>query len=216
MRTVIETKEVYKYNELSDGAKEKAKEYILEHYRTPEDFSDMVKCDLENLFGVNNGLDFSYDFNYSQTDAFNIHGNIKAETILDFMDSDTAGELSKKYGSVLSDNDKNKIREWCKEYRDIHYNGIGIITLYQNYRVIYCMAEAINFADYWATELHYYDIEDTDILFTFEKACRDLFTELCEMYNDWGCDYFFEVNDEEMIEFCDANDIEFYDDGTVY
>lgn len=217
MRTVVETKEIYTYDELSDSAKETAKQYVMENYHTSEMFTDMVISDLQIFFGADMQLDVEYSLNYSQGDGLNIYGKINVGKILDFMGSDTAGEFSKKYASVLTDDEKNIIRKWNEEYCDIHYNGIGIITIPQNpLHHHYCMAESIEFADYWATELYYYGIEDTDILFKLEKAVQKLFAELCAMYKSWGYDYFYEISDFEMNEICDANDIEFDEYGTVY
>lgn len=220
MRTVTETKEIYTYDELSDSAKENAKQYILENYHTPELFTDFIVNDLEIFFGINTkhtNLDVEYSLNYSQGDGLNIYGTINVKTILDFMGSNVAGALSEKYAGVLTDDEKETILKWRDEYCDIHYNGIGIITIPRspsNY--CYCMADSIEFADDWATELYYYGIEDTDILFTLEKAVQKLFGELCAMYKSWGYDYFYELSDFEMNEICDANNIEFDEYGSVY
>lgn len=217
MRTVIETKEIYTYDELSDSAKETAKQYVLDTYHTPDLFTDLIANDLQIFFGANMKLDVEYSLNYSQGDGLNIYGTINVKTILDFMGSDTAGALSEKYAGVLTDNEKETILKWCDEYCDIHYNGIGIITIPRNLmNYCYCMADSIEFADDWATELHYYDVEDTDILFKLEKAVQKLFTELCAIYKSWGYDYFYELSDFEMNEICDANNIEFDEDGNVY
>lgn len=215
MRTIVETKEVYTYDELSDSAKQTVKDWYLIERSYFGDFDEMVAEDLRNMFG-NNMLYVQYSLNNSQGDGLNICGKINAEKILDFIGSDVAGELSKKYSNVLSDDDKNKIRKWCNEYGDIHYDSIGIIIVPANpTRYSYCVSDMIEFAGDWAAELYYYGVEDTDILFKFEQACRDLFQELCNMYERWGYEYFYEIDDEEMSDICSANEWEFYEDGQV-
>lgn len=216
MRTVIIKKNIYKYDELSDNVKEKIKNWYLRERAEWGMFSDDVKQDLENLFGEND-LDVEYSLNYSQGDGLNIYGKINAKKIIDFMGSDVAGELSKKYGNVLSDDDKNKIRQWCDEYGDIHYDSVGIIIVPKNpSRYSYCVSDMIEFAGDWTIELHYCGIEDTDILFKFEQACRDLFKELCNMYEQWGYEYFYEIEDDEMSAVCSGNEWEFSEDGELY
>lgn len=215
MRTIIETKEVYTYDELSDSAKQAVKDWYLTERSYFGDFDEMVTEDLRSIFG-DNMLDVQYSLGYSQGDGLNIYGKINAKKILDFMGSDVAGELSKKYSNVLSNDDKNKIRQWCDKYGDIHYDSVGIIMVPKNpYRYSYCVSDMIEFADDWATELYYYGIEDTDVLAKFEQACRDLFKELCNMYERWGYEYFYEIEDDEMSEICSANEWEFYKDGQV-
>ena len=215
MRTIVETKEVYTYDELSDSAKQAVKDWYLTERCYFGDFDEMVTEDLRNIFG-DNMLDVQYSLSYSQGDGLNVYGKINAEKILDFMGSDVAGELSKKYSNVLSDDDKNKIRQWCDKYGDIHYDSVGIIMVPKNpYRYSYCVSDMIEFADDWATELYYYGIEDTGVLAKFEQACRDLFKELCNMYERWGYEYFYEIENNEMSEICSANKWEFYKDGQV-
>ena len=58
MRTVIETYNVYNYNELSDEAKEKAKQWYLDDTFRTDDFTSMIEEDwfyqLENYSGYAN------------------------------------------------------------------------------------------------------------------------------------------------------------------
>ena len=143
MRTIVETKEVYTYDELSDSAKQAVKDWYLTERSYFEGFDEIVMEDLHNMFG-DNMLDIQYSLNNSQGDGLNIFGKIDVEKILDFMGSDVAGELSEKYSNVLSDDDKNKIRQWRDEYGDIHYDSVSIIIVPKNpYRYSYCVSDMI-------------------------------------------------------------------------
>ena len=85
MRTETVTVEynVYKFNELSNDAKENVKEWYLKG-QEPFIFTDDCKMDLYNLFGKNN-LDVEYSLGYRQGDGFNIYGNIDAESIFNLL-----------------------------------------------------------------------------------------------------------------------------------
>ena len=79
MRTATINYEVYKYGELTEGAKEKVKAWYLEG-REPFVFTEDCEMDLENLFGEND-LKVQYSLGYCQGDGFNIYGKVYAESI---------------------------------------------------------------------------------------------------------------------------------------
>ena len=205
------TKEVYTYNELSNDAKETAKQWYLGFAHEANDFTEYLIEDLHNLFGDNN-LDVEYSLGYSQGDGLNIYGTINAEQILGFMNSDVAGEFSKQYANALTDDDRAIILEYCKDYHTV--------TIPKNQSLYsYCVADSIDIADEWYTQLSYYngyDRVDVDVLKKFENIVIDIFTKLCKTYEDMGYEYFYEVSEEEMQDMCDANGWEFYEDGSLY
>ena len=49
-----------------------------------------------------------------------------------------------------------------------------------------------------------------------EKLVIAMFTELSKTYEEYGYKYFYEVEDEEMTETCEANGWEFLEDGSYY
>lgn len=215
--TVTITTTYYEYDELSDSAKQNVKEWYLNCYRWPEEFSWEVKQDLENLFGKENGLDIEYQLNYGQGDGFNIYGTIDAKKILDFMGSDVAGELSLRYADALTEDEKNVIRGYCDYDSGYYPECYGKIIIPSNpHSYNNCRADSIDIADSWVTELDYYDVDvDFDLLKKFEDAVIDLFTELCIMYEKWGYEFFYEVSDDDMMDSCFANEWEFDEDGNL-
>lgn len=198
----------YEYDELSDSAKEKVKQWYLDTYRWTEDFSYDVKCDLENLFGKND-LKVEYSLNYSQGDGLNVYGKIDAKAILDCLEKHNGGTQFEKYENVLTDAEKQTILEyqkWCH-----------LIELPSNdRRYCYCMADMVDLASNWAWDLDGMVVDiDTDLLYKFENLVIDMFTGLCKTYKEWGYEFFYEVSDEEMCENCEANEWEFDEDGNL-
>lgn len=210
MRTVTIEKNIYKYNELSDGAKENAKNWYLENCRWNYDFSDDIKLDLENLFGKNN-LDVEYSLSYSQGDGLNIYGMIDPKAIFDCLENHNGGTMFDKYENVLTDAEKQTILDYA-EY-------CGMIEMPKNPTLYnYCVADSTDIVSEWEWDLECAGIEniDHDTLNKFESLVIDMFTELCKTYEEWGYDFFYEISDEEMSETCDANEWEFTEDGELY
>ena len=210
---------VYEFIELSDDAKQRVRDWYLRTYHTSNVFTDMIVEDLRNIFGQDVNLDVEYSLGYCQGDGVNVYGRMQWETILDFMGSDVAGELSKKYANVLTEDEKNTLRKWSDEYSDIHYNDIGFVEIprhnYDNY--CYSLAGYIEFAEDCSAELYYYDVEDsTNILGRFENACRKLFSEINSVYEKWGYEYFYEISDEDLNDELCSMGMEFLGDGELY
>lgn len=197
----------YKYDELSDDAKENVKEWYLEN-REPWVFSDMVNDDLINLFGKNN-LDVEYSLSYSQGDGLNIFGTISADSIFECLENHNAGTMFEKYENMFTDVEKQTLLEyqkWCH-----------LIELPRNDRYGYCMASSIDIFDSWTYDLECAEVEDidSDLLSDFEAMVMDMFTDLCAFYEDWGYEFFYEIDDSEMSDICSCNDWEFDEDGTL-
>ena len=210
---------VYEFSELSDDVKQQVRDWYLETYHTSDVFSDMVTEDLRNIFGQDVNLNVEYSLGYCQGDGFNVYGRVFWDTLLDFMGSDVAGELSKKYADVLTEDEKSMLRKWSDEYSDIHYNGIGYVEIprhdYDHYA--YSLADSIEFAEDCSTELYYYGVDDsTNILGRFEDACRSLFSDLNKMYEERGYDYFYEISDDDLNDELCGMGVEFLEDGEIY
>lgn len=208
MRTVSVNYEVYKYNELSDKAKEKVKQWYLDGQESYI-FTEMVKEDLYSLFGEND-LDVQYDLGYCQGDGFNIYGKIYAEDIFKCLELHNGGEQLAEFEDVLTDKEKKTI---------LHYaERCGAIELPSNSHYCYCIAKYTEFAEGWEEELEYWEYENINIeaLKKFEKLVREIFETLCNSYEKWGYEYFYEVDEETLEEHCEANEYEFLADGTIF
>lgn len=208
MRIATVEYKVYKYNELSDEAKEKAKEWYLNGQESFI-FTDMCKEDLYNLFGKNN-LDVQYSLSYCQGDGFNIYGTIDAESIFNCLENHNGGTQFEKFEDVLTAEEKKIILAYAEE--------CGAINLPMNNRYGYSLADYIDIAEDWTWRLEcadYTEIKE-DVLDKFEKLVRNIFYTICNGYEKWGYDYFYEVSDEDMEEACEANGWEFTEDGDIF
>lgn len=210
---------IYEFSELSDDVKQQVRDWYLATYHTSDIFSEMVEEDLKNIFGQDTNLKVEYSLEYCQGDGVNVYGRMHWEALIDFMGSNVAGELSEKYANVLTNDEKDILRKWSDEYSNIHYNGIGFVEIprhnYDNY--CYSLADSIEFAEDCSTELYYYGVDDnTNILRTFEDACRSLFSDLNKMYEERGYDYFYEVSDDDLNDELCGMGMEFLEDGEIY
>lgn len=209
MRTATVEYKVYKYNELSEEAKEKAKQWYLDGQESFI-FSEMVKEDLYSLFGKNN-LDVQYSLSYCQGDGFNIYGEIDAEKIFNCLEKHNGGTQLKKFEDMLTEEEKKVILAYAEE--------CGAIKLPINNRYCYSLASYIDIAEDWEWELEQPMEDDninSEVLDKFEKLVRGVFVELCRAYEKWGYEYFYEVEEDELEEICEANGYEFLEDGTIF
>ena len=206
----IETVEykVYKYNELSDDAKEKVREWYLKG-QEPFIFTEDCENDLYNLFGKNN-LKVQYSLASCQGDGFNIYGTIDAESIFNCLEKHNGGTQLERFENVMTDKEKKTILHYAKE--------CGAIELPINSRYCYSLADYIDIVESWEWELDIngYKNINTDILNKFEKLVREIFGTLCMAYEKWGYNFFYEISDEDLEEMCEANGYEFLEDGSIF
>lgn len=208
MKTVAVEYKVYNYNELSEEAKEKVREWYLKG-QEPFFFTDDCKEDLYSLFGKNN-LDVQYSLSYCQGDGFNIYGRIDAKSIFKCLEMHNGGSQLKRFEDMLTEEEKKIILAYAEE--------CGEIELPMNRHYCYSLADYIDITEEWAWRLEdagYTDINE-ELLVKFEKLVRDIFTELCRSYEKQGYEFFYEISDEDLEEACDCNGWEFLEDGTIF
>lgn len=209
MRTVTETYNVYNYNELSEEAKEKAKQWYLDDTFRTDDFTSMIEKDLQALFDTK--LNVQYSLNYCQGDGLNVYGKIYAESIRECLQKHNGGSQLEQFEDRLTEKEWKRIYHYAKECDGIE--------LPQNNRYCYCVADRVDIAEDWFYQLENYSGYaniNMETLQKFEKLVIDIFTTLCRGYEEDGYKYFYEVEDEEMTETCEANGWEFLEDGSYY
>lgn len=209
MRTATIEYEVYKYNELSDNAKEEVKQWYLDG-QEPYIFTEMVEEDLRELFG-DNDLNVQYSLGYCQGDGLNIYGKVDVENIFKCLENHNGGTQLKRFENVLTDKEKKTV---------LHYaNECGKIELPNNNRYCYCMADYVDIKDDWEYQLEEYSAYkniNTKALGKFETLVQDIFRTLCKSYEEWGYNYFYEVSEEDLEDFCEANGYEFLQNGQIF
>lgn len=209
MRTATVEYNVYKYNELSDKAKEKVKEWYLEG-REPFIFTEDCEEDLRNLFGKNE-LKVQYSLGYCQGDGFNIYGKVNAKDILNCLEKHNGGVQLAEFENVLTTKEKATI---------LHYAGeCGDIEFPMNNRYCYCIARYADIAEDWEYQLENYSGYkniNKEVLKKFESMVHGMFEKLCASYEKMGYEYFYEIEEDDLDEMCEANGYEFLEDGTVF
>lgn len=50
----------------------------------------------------------------------------------------------------------------------------------------------------------------------FNKLAGEYLDNLCKEFEDNGYDWFYEISEEDLQEYCEANDYEFLEDGKFY
>lgn len=208
MRTAIVEYNVYKYNELSEKAKEKVREWYL-NGQEAFIFTDDCNMDLYNLFGTNN-LEVQYSLSYCQGDGFNIYGTIEAESIFNCLDKHNGGTQLERFENVLTEKEKKTILAYAEE--------CGAIQLPMNNRYCYSLADYIDIVEEWTWRLEYADYSNIneEALNKFEKLVRGIFAELCRSYKKQGYEYFYEISEDDLEELCNDNGYEFLEDGTIF
>ena len=205
MRKVEVTYEVYTFPELSDKAKEKVKQWYLDG-QNPDVFSDDCDDELASLF-PNSELKVEYSLSYCQGDGLNIYGELTPVDVLDGIENN-----SFKLEGYFSKEEIEILRRYCRGY------DFDVIVLPRNIRYGYCMADRIMFAEDWIEEIKYWngrcDIEK--LIKRFEKFVKDLFKSLAKEYEERGYNYFYEIEESDLAEICEANEYEFLEDGTLF
>ena len=210
MKTVTRTYEVYNYSELSEEAKAVVREWYLDNIHTAQDFTEMQTEDLKYLF-PNSKLKLQYSLAYCQGDGLNIYGKVNVMDLFNIIrDRQSYGKTFKNFGDVMTEQQQKAIEAYAGVC------GWSVEIPRNNGHYEYCIADKTEFAEDWIYELKdagYKNI-NTDVIFKFEEIVRDIFEELSAQYEKCGYGYFYEVDDEEIEDGCEANGWTFFEDGS--
>ena len=212
MRKVVVEYDVYKYEELNDSAKENVKRWYLDG-KDSYVFTETCKEDLNCLFGYNHNLNVQYSLAHCQGDGLNVYGSIDAKDIIECIKDNNGGTQFKPYRNWLTDEQMETILDYAEM--------CGEIKIPMNISYCYCMADYIDFASDWISDLKWdwdYNEEkiDKNTIYQFETMVSAIFKSICKDYEKTGYEYFYEVTDEELEEVCDIMDYEFYEDGRFF
>lgn len=124
--------------------------------------------------------------------------------------------------SELSDDAKAKAFEW------FYGTGDQYVTMQRNTHYAYCIAACNDYVtamrDNIVCEIEIAEeserkpdtIINDKLINRLNMYVVEYFINLCEEHEEWGYDFFYPEDDAEFIELCEANDWEFYEDGTFY
>lgn len=211
MEVVAREYKVYNYSELSEDAKEKAKQWYLDDDFRPSEFENIYTEDLHYLFN-NSDLKMQFSLSYCQGDGLNIYGKLDLmDVFAAIRDADHSGEQFKQYKDLFSEHEQKTIEaymEACGREIELPYNR----------HYCYCVDDRVDFADEWIEILEYcrYKNIQIDTIRKMEKLVGMMFENLSATYEKYGYDYFYNADDEVVNEACEANGWRFLEDGTFF
>lgn len=200
MKEITKTYNVYEYAELSETAKEKAKQDYLQDNSCflAEDFTEDCLTVLSEKY-PNSELKIQWDVSCCQGNGVNIYGKFNLQ------DFDYSGECN-----------VNWITKNCQE-----------ITLEENLRYAYSLKNFDNHRENAVNEiameiennlLEYADINNTgiNIITDFVNSLFDELNKLEQQFYSVGDEWLNNVSDETMIEISDANGYLYLENGELF
>jgi len=200
MRTVSIDYDVYKYQELSEDAKDEAKRWYLEGkeaYWFQDDCEEILHCEFPNS---ELKVEFSLSYCQGDGDGLNIYGSINLLDLWNKIDKSKYTDKEKKFMEYV-------LKEYARDY-----------TMKHNYRYCYCNSSSWNFIEDTIDDMEYVNLRGIkyDVLKKFDEDCKEYMEKLCSDFESDGYEYFYEVDDETMIEESEANDWEYTADGKIF
>ena len=189
MRIVKIEVPVYRYAELNDKAKEVVKDHILNATRDAQGFTDSVKHTLDVL-GIEKA-EVYYSLGNCQGDGLCFTGSITWNKAIEIL--------------YIKESIAKLDKDFIKSCEDCVYS----INFYKFNRMYnYCHTVTVEFED--SSWMHSVDfIKLKDIFLNWYEA-------LCAKFEKQGYKWFYEISEEDVVEYCDNNDIEFTADGNVF
>ncbi len=201
---------VYKFEELSYAAKEKAKRDFLETDIRKIDFQYTLDEFYEIMF-PNSELHYQFDLSYGQGSGFNTYGNLNIKDLskIRCMVPCIGKDMYKPICEDITDEEWGLIKSCFNEY-DTNIN------LPQNRRYCYSLARQISLEDYFLQLSPSDKKKYEELLQKFQNVLRDFLENLNKYWERYGYDFLYNISDEVFSEFCEANDWEFHDTGVIW
>ena len=202
MKTITITKNLYTFDELDEKAKERVRQWYLDDpIRTDIFTEDITEAFLKEEFPESN-LKVQYSLNYCQGDGLNIFG---ALNLYDFLPKWEANEKEKKTIEFYIDNSiqnyyftENKKYNYSCKFLDRKNIDVDI-------------AEFCESLD----DMQFKNIK-TNLITKFFNDIIDYFEEFDRYFEKNGYKWFYEADDDEIIDCCEANEWFFTENGELY
>lgn len=201
--------ELYSIDELQGKSQQAAIDNVREllaNMRYSWDFNMLL--DDHFIYGLQlDGVEYDYRLNYAQGDYFNIAVKLTVDDIFRLIDNlnVTIGDFTKKEVRTLKfyenecDGIKIRVAENNKLLPWMHF---GDMDIYDD-------------MVYW---LEYYCIRDInyDLLKRFNNIVVGSIEDLEDYCMKLGYQYFYGIDDDEILDYIKCNDMEFLEDGTIF
>lgn len=199
--TITTTYEVYHFAELSESAKQTVRQWYLDG-QDSEFFTEDCEMLLKEYFPKSE-LKVQYSLGYCQGDGLNIYGEMNLNDIYRYI-------LDRK-PELFTEKEKRYLEWVIQEY------GTDV-KLESNWRYCYCRADSYDFIYDITEDMEYNSIRGikTEVLEKFNTAAQDCLSDLCGEFEESGYNYFYEIEDADLEDWCEANEYEFTEDGSVF
>lgn len=202
MRIAVKETPVYHFAELSDEAKERVRQWYLDDpIRTDLFSADCNEWYAENF--PNSKLKASYSLSSCQGDGYNTEGKLRLSDVINKLD------FSKKEKRTLHFYFDNLWTTYTfQENQDYGFSCKFIDKKFVEDTVDECVKEMVE-------RYHWRNINKSLIEDFYEKTF-DYFEDIDKQFEKSGYEYFYETDDGEIAEVCEANGWEFTENGDFY
>lgn len=202
MRTATQEFEIYTYKDLNDKAKENVKRWLLDDDFRCKEFAYFKDQCLAQDF-PNSSLSIHFSLSSCQGDGLNIEGTVKLYDVLPKLEGYSEKEIKtlehyfEKTNNSFTFESNSRYAYSCK-FLDARY--------IDNY-----VSDAVEELKCW----QYRNI-NVELIKKFYSDMFEYFEKLDRKYEKDGYEYLYEMDEEEAEGICEANDYEFFEDGSVY
>lgn len=202
MRKIVKEFNVYKYEELSEEAKQKVRNDFLEDFHTPEEILNIWQDEIRPLF-YGNEFNVQFSLNYCQGDGVNIYGKTSIYFILKYMGFEYP-ELYKKFTD--------------KEIKTLLHYDVFYLHFPSNLRYNYCYINEADLCTEIICELRLRNFKNINynVIHKFWNLTREMVKLICKNFEERGYEYFEKIDEEEIYDICYLNNYEFYENGEIY
>lgn len=196
---------VYKFDELSEKARENAKEIYYPIWERGNFFQDLIDEKLSELGLKDQEIKYQYSLSNCQGDGFNLYGRVKSDFMLYYIQK-LNFFTTEEYEKLIV-----FINDLC----------VPFIELPVNNRYCYCTSFQIEFAYDWLDQCDWIENENDKkeierLLLLFEKKVKEVFSDLCSNFETLGYETFDTMSDEEFTQICEELKLEFYYNGEIF
>jgi len=191
MKILAKTITGYSYNELDEFVKTEAKSSVLNYDRLPEFFTEDLRSELFETFGLNH-LKTYYSLSFCQGDGLCLYGNISFSELFEnpkFKKIAFKGIHHKQVQSVFD----------VLQYIDFEHRG-----RYYHEKSVYIESEEYN-----PTE------RQSAVIKKVVENVKSWYFQFCREWEKRGYDYFYEISDEDMECVCAEHDNLFTEEGKL-
>lgn len=198
--------EAFHYEELSQDAKETAKNWFLNDEIRSELCTDNIMEEVRTLFPKSE-LKIQYSVSGCQGDGANLYGTLCIRDVLRLLKYDQT-ERFKELQGYFSEKEERAI--------EFYMNYMECVRLKENRKYCYCMADSIDLADSWSETLEdngIYNI-NSKLLLKLENVTIHMISRLCVEFEKEAYDFLCTISDEDMEELCSEMGYLFNEDGS--